>query len=104
MGMNAVVFVHCDALGTIQDEPKQVVDGICSMILAGKEDYLPVHGERSAEANPIKVMRMRHADETVLYAMWGNTLVEVTRENLERHPGLRRNLVSLLRYAGFVVK
>jgi hypothetical protein len=80
MGYLTTITIYNDHLGEFKEDPKQFGEDILGLI---DEAF---HAGRAVSKNDIIVQPSRHADDTVIYLHWGNTVTNISptcKENEE---------------------
>lgn len=89
MGFNTVAFFSNDAADLFEKHPKETIDNLLDGMNGGRKSYKGSYGVGN-HANPMKVMKTRHADDSTVYVFMGNTLCEMQTYN-EETENLMRN-------------
>lgn len=91
MGYNTVALFSNDAYSQFEKHPKETVENILDGMNGRRKSYKGSYGVGN-HANPMKVMKPRHASEDVVYVHSGNTLCEMgvynseTEDLMQNHP------------------
>jgi len=100
MGYNTIALFSNDAYDQFSKHPEKTVENIKDGMNGGHGSYKGFYNVGN-HANPMKVMKPRHADDSCVYVYAGNTLCEMnsysreTEDLMNSHPEFFKEMLDL---------
>lgn len=98
MGNITNVTIRNDALGYIQNNPKEFVDGVINAIGSCNTQTIPI----GPYCNYVTVHKSRHMSENTLYVQYSNCVMEVSPYSKDYLELIKKNPIFAKRMVDFL--
>lgn len=97
MGLLTVIVIRHDALGQIEERPKEFVHNLSQAIAEGVEGYTEI--PCGNHANVAVVMESRHSSDAQAYILAGNTIAPISSETTQPEHWASKHIINALERA-----